>query len=288
MSTRRQFLKQASLATTGLVIGKSDWFKKKKEVGLQLYTLRDEVKKDLKATIARVAQIGYNNVETFGYSAGKYFGLSTAEFAAIFAQNHLKTPSGHYSLPDYLSKGDMDDLKKTVEDSRALSHHYFTVPYLPENLRTGLDSYKELADKLNKAGEVAKDAGMKLAYHNHNFEFNDWGGGQTGYATLLKQTDPQLVHFEMDIFWVSKAGVDPIALIKANPGRFPMWHVKDMDNSPEKTFTEVGTGVINYKEIFNFKETSGMKYFFVEQDQIKIDPYVSITKSLEYIRGIIL
>lgn len=288
MSTRRQFLKQASLATTGLVIGRSDWFKKKKEVGLQLYTLRDEVKKDLKATIARVAQIGYNDVETFGYSAGKYFGLSTTDFAAIFAGNHLKTPSGHYSLPDYLAKGDMDDLKKTVEDSRALSHQFFTVPYLPDTLRTSLDSYKDLADKLNKAGEVVKDAGMQLAYHNHDFEFNDWGGGQTGYATLLKQTDPKLVHFEMDIFWVSKAGVDPIQLIQANPGRFPMWHVKDMDNSPEKTFTEVGTGVINYKEIFKYRETSGMKHFFVEQDRIKIDPYVSITKSLEYIKGNIL
>ena len=284
MPTRRQFLQYASLATTGLLIDKKGWFYNNKTIGLQLYTLRNEVSKDLKSTIARVAQIGYKNVETFGYSAGKYFGLSTGDFAAIFAQNNLKTPSGHYTLPDYLSKGDMDDLKRAVEDSRPLKHDFFTVPYLPEPLRTSLDDYKRLADRLSKAGEVVKDAGMRLAYHNHNFEFKDWGDGKTGYDILLTQTDPKLVNFEMDIFWVTKAGVDPIKLIQANPGRLKMWHVKDMDSTPDKSFTEVGTGVINYKEIFKYKKLSGMEHFFVEQDQIKIDPYESITKSYEYIK----
>ena len=284
MPTRRQFLQRASLATTGLLISKKEWFYNNKTIGLQLYTLRNEVSKDLKGTIARVAQIGYKNVETFGYSAGKYFGLSTGDFAAIFAQNNLKTPSGHYTLPDYLSKGDMDDLKRAVEDSKPLKHDFFTVPYLPEPLRTSLDDYKRLADRLSKAGEVVKDAGMRLAYHNHNFEFKDWGDGKTGYDILLTQTDPKLVNFEMDIYWVTKAGVDPIKLIQANPGRLKMWHVKDMDSTPDKSFTEVGTGVINYKEIFKYKKLSGMEHFFVEQDQIKIDPYESITKSYEYIK----
>lgn len=288
MSTRRHFFKQASLATTGLLFAKTDWLYKKQEIGLQLYTLRNEVSKDLRSTIARIAQIGFTDVETFGYKAGKYFDLSVKDFASIFAQNKLTTPSGHYSLPDYLSKGDEDDLKRTVEDSRAMSHDFFTVPWLPENLRTGLDDYKRLADRLNKAGEVVNNAGMKLAYHNHDFEFKDWGDGKTGYNILLTQTDPKLVNFEMDIYWVSKAGVDPIKLIQANPGRIKMWHVKDMDNTAEKSFTEVGTGVIQYKEIFGYKKLSGMKHFFLEQDQISIDPYVSITKSLEYIKGNLL
>jgi sugar phosphate isomerase/epimerase len=285
MPTRRQFLQQASLATTGLLINKKGWFSNNKTIGLQLYTLRNEVSKDLKSTIARIAQIGYKNVETFGYSEGKYFGLSTSDFAAIFAQNDLKTPSGHYVMPDFLAKGDEDQLKRAVEDSRPLKHDFFVVPYLPDNLRTSLDDYKRLADRLNKAGEAAKDAGMRLAYHNHNFEFIDWGGGKTGYDILLTQTDPKLVNFEMDIYWVTKAGVDPIKLIQANPGRLKMWHVKDMDSTPDKSFTEVGTGVINYKEIFKYQKLSGMEHFFVEQDQIKIDPYVSITKSLEYIKN---
>jgi sugar phosphate isomerase/epimerase len=286
MPTRRQFLQQASLATTGLLISKKDWFSKNnKTIGLQLYTLRNEVSKDLKSTIARIAQIGYKNVETFGYSDGKYFGLSTADFAAIFKQNNLNTPSGHYTLPDYLSKGDVDDLKRAVEDSKPLSHDFFVVPYLVDTLRTSLDDYKRLADRLNKAGGIVKDAGMRLAYHNHNFEFKDWGDGKTGYDILLTQTDQKLVFFEMDMYWVTKAGADPIKLIQANPGRFKMWHVKDMDSTPEKTFTEVGTGVINYKEIFKYKKLSGMEHFFVEQDQIKIDPYDSISKSLEYIKN---
>lgn len=285
MPTRRQFLQQASLATTGLLFYKKDWFPNNKTIGLQLYTLRDQVSKDLKSTIARIAQIGYKNVETFGYSNGKYFGLSTTDFAAIFAQNNLKTPSGHYTLPDYLSKGDEDDLKRAVGDCGPLKHDFFVVPYLVESLRTSLDDYKRLADRLNKAGEVVKGAGMRLAYHNHNFEFKDWGGGKTGYDILLTQTDAKLVNFEMDIYWVSKAGVDPVKLIQANPGRFKMWHVKDMDSSADKSFTEVGTGVINYKEIFKYKKLSGMEHFFVEQDQIKIDPYESISKSLEYIKN---
>jgi sugar phosphate isomerase/epimerase len=288
MSTRRHFFKQASFATTGLLFAKTDWIFRKPEIGLQLYTLRNEVSKNLRSTIARIAQIGFTDVETFGYSSGKYFGLSVREFAAIFKQNNLTTPSGHYSLPDYLSKGDEDDLKKTVEDSRTMSHDFFTVPWLPENLRTGLDDYKRLADRLNKTGEAVNNAGMKLAYHNHNFEFKDWGEGKTGYDILLTQTDPKLVNFEMDIYWVSKAGVDPIKLIQSNPGRFKMWHVKDMDNTAEKSFTEVGTGVIQYKEIFGYKKLSGMKHFFVEQDQISIDPYVSIAKSLEYIKANLL
>jgi sugar phosphate isomerase/epimerase len=285
MPTRRQFLQQASLATTGLLLYKKDWFSNNKTIGLQLYTLRNEVSKDLKSTIARIAQIGYKNVETFGYSAGKYFGLSTTDFAAIFTQNNLKTPSGHYTLPDYLSKGDEFDLKKAVADCGPLKHDFFVVPYLDESLRTSLDDYKRLADRLNKAGEVVNAAGMRLAYHNHNFEFKDWGDGKTGFDILLTQTEPKLVNFEMDIYWVSKAGVDPIKLIQANPGRFKMWHVKDMDSSADKTFTEVGTGVINYKEIFKYRKLSGMEHFFVEQDQIKIDPYDSISKSLEYIKN---
>jgi sugar phosphate isomerase/epimerase len=288
MPTRRRFLQQASLATTGLLLSKSDWFKKNKPVGLQLYTLRDQVGKDLKGTIARVAQIGYTDVETFGYTAGKYFGLSVADFAALLKQNNLRSPSGHYVLSDYLSKGNEDELKKAVEDSRPLSHDYFTIPFLPETLRTSLDDYKKIADLLNKAGEVVKAAGMKLAYHNHNFEFKDWGDGKTGFDIMLTQTDPALVNFEMDIFWVTKANADPIKLIQAHPGRFQMWHVKDMDNTDQRTFTEVGTGIINYKEIFKYQKLSGMKHFFVEQDQIKIDPYESITKSYEYIENNLL
>ena len=288
MSSRRDFIKQASIAGSAFLLAPSDLFRNHKGIGLQLYTLRDEVSKDLRSTIARIAEIGFTDVETFGYGGGKYFGLSTRDFAAIFSQNKLKTPSGHYMLPDFLAKDDEDDLKRTVEDSHVMGHDFFTIPYLQEAQRKSLDDYKKLAEKMNKAGELVKAAGMNLAYHNHNFEFNDWGGGKTGYDILLNGTDPGLVSFEMDIFWVTKAGVDPVKLIGEHPGRFKMWHVKDMDTTPEKSFTEVGTGTINYKEIFKYQKASGMKHWFIEQDQIRGDHFASIAKSLSYLKNNIL
>ncbi len=286
MPTRRTFLKQASLATTLLMVDKSSWFKNNHLIGLQLYTLREEIKRtndDVAGVMAKVAAIGYTSVEVFNYSKGKFFGLTPAEFSEILKKNHLKTPSGHYGMADYFSKGDEDQLKMTVEDAAKMGHDFFTIPYLDEKWRTSLDDYKQLAVKLNKAAEVVKAHGMRLAYHNHDFEFKDWGNG-TGFDVFLKETSPSLVNFEMDIYWTTKAGKDPIQLMKDNPGRFKMWHVKDMDNTPEKTFTEVGSGIIDYKKIFKEKKVSGMEYFFVEQDKQKIPVYESITKSITYIK----
>jgi len=288
MSSRRIFIKQASLASTALFINKSAWFARPDLIGIQLYTLRDEAKKDVKGTIAKIAEVGYNSVEVFNYSNGKFFDLSPEDFAAIFKQNNLKTPSGHYSMPNFLIKGDEDELKRTVADAVKMSHDFFTIPYLTDNMRTSLDDYKRLAERLNKAGEVVKNAGMRLAYHNHDFEFKDWGEGKTGFSIFQKETDPALVNFEVDIYWISKAGLDPVQFIQANSSRIRMWHVKDMDNTPEKTFTEVGSGVINYKEIFKLRKGSNLEYFFVEQDKTKIPVYESIAKSFQYLKKNIL
>jgi sugar phosphate isomerase/epimerase len=296
MSTRRSFLKQASLATTGLMLNKKAWFKKQELIGLQLYTLRNEIKNDVAPVIAKVAEIGYTSVEVFGYNDGKFFGHSPEEFVGIIKKNNLKTPSGHYMMLDYFIKGNEDQLKKTVADAAIMGHDFFVVPFLIDSMRTSLDDYKKLAEKLNKAAVEAKSAGMKLAYHNHNFEFKDWGGGKTGFDIFAKETDASLVSFEMDIYWVTRAGIDPIQLIKDNPGRIKLWHIKDMadkkeasfDTGGDQYFTEVGSGVINYKEIFKHKKESGMEYFFVEQDQVKIPVYESISKSLDYLKKNIL
>jgi sugar phosphate isomerase/epimerase len=286
MPTRRSFIQQTSLATTGLFFTKKNWFKSREMIGLQLYTLRNEIQNGaLSDVIAKVAKTGYNSVEVFGYGNGKFFGKSPEEFALILKDNNLKTPSGHYMMNDFLTKGDTDQLKQTVADAAKMGHDFFVIPYLADTMRTSLDDYKNLAEKINVAATEVKNAGMRLAYHNHDFEFKDWGGGKTGMDIFLKNTDPDNVNFEMDIYWTTKAGQDPIALMKANPGRFKMWHVKDMANSPEKEFTEVGSGVINYKEIFKHKKESGMEYFFVEQDQVKIPVYESIAKSYNYIKN---
>lgn len=296
-TTRRSFLKQASLATSALMMTKpADLFAEQKLIGLQLYTVRSEIAKDIAGTVAKVAQIGYNSVELFGYAKGKFFGLTPEEFLAIIKQNHLKTPSGHYTMNEYLSKGNQDELKRTVEDAAKMGHDFFVIPWLNPDVRTSLDDYKKLAVKLSHAAEEAKKAGMVLAYHNHNFEFKDWGGGQTGFDIFRKETDPSLVTFEMDIYWVTRAGLDPIKLIKENKGRIRMWHIKDMahknkasfDTDGNQDFTEAGTGIINYKEIFKYKRESGMRYFFVEQDQTKLPVFESIRKSFQNVKNNIL
>ena len=296
-TTRRSFLKQASLATTALMMTRpSDLFAEQKLIGLQLYTVRSEISKDVAGTVAKVAQTGYNSVEVFGYNKGKFFGLTPEEFSKIIKDNKLKSPSGHYMTNDFLSKGDNDELKRTVEDAAKMGHDFFVVPYLMADVRTSLDDYKRLAVKLSRAGEEAKKSGMVLAYHNHNFEFKDWGGGQTGFDVFRKETDASLVTFEMDIYWVTRAGLDPIKLIEENPGRIRMWHIKDMahkneatfDTNGDQDFTEAGTGIINYKKIFKYKKESGMRYFFVEQDQTKLPVFESISKSFQNVKNNIL
>ncbi|MDP4284944.1 MAG: sugar phosphate isomerase/epimerase [Bacteroidota bacterium] len=292
MPTRRTFIKQTSLATSGLFLMKNRWLKPGQPIGLQLYTVRSEIVKDVEGTIAKVAGIGYNTVELFGYGNGKFFGKTPTEFLAILKKNNLKTPSGHYGIDSYLIKGDEDDLKKTIAVAGEMGHEFFVIPFLSDNMRTSLDDYKKLAAKFNRAGAIAKSAGLKLAYHNHDFEFKDWGGGKMGYDVLLKETDPSLVNFEMDVYWVVRAGHDPIKIIKENPGRIKMWHLKDMASKQPPSYTTagpqffapVGTGIINFKELFKYKKESGMKYFFVEQDQTKLPVYEAIAKSFGYVK----
>lgn len=295
MSTRRTFIKQTTLATSGLFLMKGRWPKPGQLIGLQLYTVRAELEKDVEATIAKVAGIGYNSVEVFGYGNGKFFGKTPAEFLAILKKNDLITPSGHYSIDTYLSNGDEDDLKKTVGVAAQMGHEFLVIPYLADNMRTSLDDYKKLAAKFNSAAVIAKSAGLKLAYHNHDFEFKDWGGGKTGFEVLLKDTDPSLVNFEMDIYWVVRAGHDPVKIIKEHPGRIKMWHLKDMASKEPASYTTagpqffapVGSGIINFKEIFKYKKESGMKYFFVEQDQTKLPVYEAIAKSFADVKKMV-
>ena len=295
MSTRRTFIKQTSLATSGLLLMKQRWLKPGQLIGLQLYTVRNEIFKDVEGTIAKVAGIGYNSVELFGYGNGKFFGKTPEEFLAILKKNNLKTPSGHYSIDSYLAKGDEDDLKKTLAVAAQMEHEFIVIPYLADDMRTSLDDYKKLAVKFNSAGEIAKSAGLQLAYHNHDFEFKDWGGGKTGYEVIMKETDPSLLKLEMDIYWVVRAGQYPVKIIKENPGRIKMWHLKDMASKEPPSYTTagpqffapVGTGIINFKEIFKYKKESGMKYFFVEQDQTKLPVYEAIAKSFGDVKKLV-
>ncbi|MEO6814110.1 MAG: sugar phosphate isomerase/epimerase [Ginsengibacter sp.] len=289
MTTRRSFLKATSVLSAGLMIAPSAFKSKPPLIGLQLYTVRDAMDKDPSATIARVAQIGYNSVEGATYTGTeKFYGMSPAAFKKVLEQNDLVMPSSHYRLGEEkingaIMKGTiLHDWDKTVDDAAEVGLKYMVCAYLSEAERGDLDHYKYVADQLNIAGERCKKSGIQLCYHNHNFEFVKQG--DTYPYDILMATDENLVKMEMDIYWVKKAGQDPIALFKKHPGRFPLWHVKDMDNTAAQAFTEVGNGIINFKEIFKHKNEAGMKYFFVEQDKCPGSPFDSISKSIKYIK----
>lgn len=288
MTTRRSFLKTSSVLSAGLVIRPSAFNSKSPLIGLQLYTVRDAMDKDPKATLAHVAGIGYNSVEGATYTGTEqFYGMSPSEFKKALKDNGLVMYSSHYRLGEDKMNGQqmkgtiLHDWDKAIEDANKVGLKYMVCAWLSPEERGTLDHYKKVADDLNVAGEKCKKAGIQLCYHNHDFEFIP-EDGKLPYDILLA-TDKNLVKMEMDIYWVKKAGQDPIALFKKHPGRYPLWHVKDMDNTPEHSFTEVGNGIINFKEIFKYKKLAGMKYFYVEQD-ISKDPFDSITESIAYIK----
>ena len=285
MTTRRDFIKQSSLFTAAMFVSTDEIFKKQKRIGVQLYTVRGDLGKDAKGTIEKIAKLGYKEIETFGYNQGKWFGMTATELSEVFKVNGLTSPSGH-TFPGsiFLKDGWETTWIKAVEDGKILGQRYIVIPWLEDQHRKNLDNYKKIAEGLNKAGNICKQAGMQIAYHNHDFEFVDLGEGQNGFDTLLANTDKSIVNFELDIYWAVKAGKDPIALFEKYPGRFVMWHVKDMDNTEKKAFTEVGSGVIDWKKIFAKAKKSGMTNFFVEQDICPGPPLDSLAKSIGYLK----
>lgn len=261
MLSRRNFILNTSMAAAAalLVPSFACVANDKKLVGLQLYSLRDELPKDVKGTLAKVAKAGFKEVETYGFSIkDQFWGLTPAEFKKLLDDNGLTAPSGHYGLGSYLTDGNTEELKAAIAAAKVLGSEYVTIPWLDESIRKSAEDYKKIAVKINEAGKLAKEAGIRLAYHNHNFEFEKQGD-TTGYEILLKGTDKNLVDFELDLYWVVRSGNDPIKLFKENPGRFTMWHVKDMDKADPALNAEVGTGSINFKPIFADAKLSGMK-----------------------------
>ena len=287
MLSRRSFILNSSMAAAAalLVPSFACVASDKKSVGLQLYYLRDELPKDVKGTIAKVAKAGFKEVETYGFSIkDQFWGLTPAEFKKLLDDNGLTAPSGHYGLGSYLTDGNTEELKAAIAAAKVLGSEYVTIPWLDESIRKSADDYKKIAVKINEAGKLAKEAGIRLAYHNHNFEFEKQGD-TTGYEILLKGTDKNLVDFELDLYWVVRSGNDPIKLFKENPGRFTMWHVKDMDKANPALNAEVGTGSINFKPIFADAKLSGMKHFFIEHEtNYKPNPMESVAASCAYIK----
>ena len=241
------------------------------KVGLQLYTVRDQMKADFEGTLARVAEIGYKEVEFAGY-----FNHSPADVRAILDRHGLSAPSTHV--------GDIspDAWKASLDAAHAIGHEYIVVPWIPQEKRMTLDGWKQVAAEFNRAAQAAHDAGVQFAYHNHDFEFPKMEG-QVPYDILLQTTDPKLVQLEIDLYWITKAGQDPLTYFARWPGRVPLVHVKDSAGAPEHKMADVGQGKIDWKRIFAKQDQAGIKHFFVEHDQPP-QPFQDIAASYNYLK----
>ena len=267
------------------MVNPSGMFRTSKDIGLQLYTVRSEVNNQkLPGTLKQVADAGYSHIELYGYNNRKFFGHSVADMARMLKENNLKSYSGHYGLPDmmFAENYNWESWKYLIEDAKTLGHKYITIPYMDDKHRK-LDDFKRLAERLNKGGEMAKKAGMCAGYHNHNFEFEDLGG-TNGWEILLKETDPKLVALEMDIYWVVYAKQDPLEWFKKYPGRFKMWHVKDLATSPVVESTIVGQGTIDFKKIYAERKEAGLDLLYVEQEAYRKPVFECIKESYDYLK----
>ena len=278
MMERRDFVRTLGAAALGpalLPLAPSPYprapLRKLDHVGLQLYTVRDEMKKDVEATIARVAATGYTEVEFAGY-----FGKRPAEVRAMLDRHGITAPSAH------IGSIAPDAWREALDAAHVIGHSYVVVPWIAVEARTGVDGYKKIAADFNRAAEQAHGAGLQFAYHNHDFEFAPVEG-KLPYDILLAETDPKLVQMEMDLYWITKGGQDPLAYFARWPGRFPLVHVKDSLGPPDNKMADVGTGKIDWKRIFAKEQQAGIKHFFVEHDQ-PADAFASIKASCEYLK----
>jgi len=279
---RRHFIQNLSFGAAGLYMSPllADQFKKK-SLNVQLYTVRDAVSKNLEGTLERLAGLGYKNIELYGYN-GTFFGKTANEFKTILSNTGIKVLSSHHTTGIAMKgKGTLSDgWDKAVEDVHALGAEYMVCAFLFPNERTP-EIYKSLPAMFEKAATATKAAGIQFAYHNHDFEFEKLDDTLV-YDFLLKNTPSDLVKMEMDLYWISKAGQDPVAYFEKYPGRFAMWHVKDME-AGTKAITEVGNGTIDFDRIFKARKKAGLKYWFVEQDTSKRDMFESLTISRDYL-----
>ena len=274
---RREFIRTSALtAAAASVLTDSLAFQGayKNRIGLQLYSLRDSIFKDPKKVISDVASYGYKELETFGYKDGKLFGLSVKEYGDLVKSLGMKTVSGHYGL-DMLG----GSWEKTCADAAALGQSYVVLPWMSKESYSSLSVLKKTCETINKAAVTASKSGLRMGYHNHDFEFGKVEG-QTILDVMLKELDPKLVSIELDIFWVVNAGADPLKYFTAFPGRFEQWHVKDMSKTNKNENADVGTGAIDFKSIFANAGQSGMKHFFIEQETYPVSPAESVKNSL--------
>ncbi len=297
MLNRRNFLKNSgALALGGMALSQVSWanvLPKTQPIGIQLFTFFGQIDNDLNGILKQIADLGYKDLESAFSMKGGYYGLKPKEFLKVANDLGLGWRSHHVmgtpfvppldmKLPDGFSKmrSLKDNHQELIDEAAEGGVQYLVCASI--DIKTG-DAVKSSIDILNKTGEACKKAGITLAYHNHDAEFK-MVDGIVPYDLFLSQIDKQ-VKMELDLAWVSKAGVDPVELFKKNPGRFPLWHVKDFDKD-YKTLMPVGSGVIDFKRIFDNAKLAGLVHPFVEHD-MPPNAIESITASIKYLNGIL-
>jgi len=260
---------------------------KKFGVGLQLYTIRDEIFRDVPGSLKKVSDMGYKYVELAGYADGKFYGMEPAEFRKLVEDLGMEILSSHTQVE---AQGiTLENAKKMAEDHAKLGVKYCIQPWIVEEARTTIASYRKMAADWNQVGKIMKDFGIKFGYHNHNFEFAEVEGKIPYFDVMMAELDKDVVTLEMDVFWVTKAGQNPVDLFNKYPGRFELLHFKDMFKKQDPFFTTVGVddfapvgeGIIDFKAILAAKETAGAKYIIVEQDKTADgDCFGAIQKSI--------
>ena len=239
-------------------------------IGIQLYTVRQQMRADMPATLARMAQIGYKEVEFAGY-----FGRTPAQVKELLAQNGLTSPSTHLAI-------ELVRTDKTLDEAVETGHQFVTVPSLPRANTATADAYRATADEFNKIAERAKSRGLKFAYHNHGAELRPLDG-VVPYDLLVNGTDPSLVHFQVDVFWMVSGGRDPREFVRANPKRVPMLHIKDSAGPPHQTQVDVGKGTIDFAGILreDASRNNLIRSVFVEHDS-PADPMLFAQTAYDY------
>ena len=280
MITRRNFVKGISATFTASMVlpMRLSAFPSEKIIGIQLYTLREQFKNDFEGTLQKIADIGYNAIEAAGYADGKFYGLTPAEFKKTIEDKGLMPQSSHTSI-------NLQNVDRVIEDTLEAGMHYIVLPHLSKDKRKTLDDYKKLTEEFNQIGERCKKSGLQFAYHNHAFEFEKING-IIPYDILLNQTESEFVTMQLDMYWMIYGGYEPLDYFEKYPGRFELWHVKDMDYTEKRESTEIGQGRIDFEKIFAAKDKAGMNYYFVEQESFKVPPFESIAISFNYLNNL--
>lgn len=277
MHSRRDFLRTSGMVAIGSVLLKdlsaASNRKTAKDVGLQLYTVRTEMLADNIGTLKKIAGLGYKEIESAGSEKGNYYGLKPAEMKKITKDLGMTLRSGHVHFDD--------KWQQTIDDAAEAGQEYVIVSSMPTKGQT-VDNYKNVAESFNKAGEASEKSNLHFGYHNHDFEFEK-ENGKILYDVLVENTNPEFVNLEMDLGWVVVTGNDPLDYFAKYPGRFPLWHLKDM-NLVEKHSTEFGKGGLDVKKMLQNSEKAGMKYFFVEQEEYSVSALDCLEYNINYLK----